>query len=117
MQMSSSAINLIKNTSKDTTSMIKYWFGTVPNFKKMTGLIHGPRDWQWQIPGGDEEINGGHWEILGLQRGKCQKPKHRACLEKTVKVSGNTDIETGSQATKIAPQNDIIPAKDAFNMS
>lgn len=38
-------------------------------------------------------------------------------FRKTVKVSGNRDIETGSQATKIAPQNDIIPAKDAFNMS
>lgn len=31
------------------------------------GLIHGPRDQQWEIPGGNEEIIGGHYEILRIE--------------------------------------------------
>lgn len=82
MQISSSAINLVKNNNKDSTSTKKDWFRTVPKFKKMTGgLIWGTRDWQWQIPGDNEELIGGHCEILGLEGGKCQQPNHRAHLE------------------------------------
>lgn len=45
MQMSSSATNFLKNTSKDTTDMINVWLGAVPKFNKMTILlIHGTRD-------------------------------------------------------------------------
>lgn len=45
MQISSSAINLVKNNNKDTMSTKKDWFRAVPKFKKMTGgLIRGTRD-------------------------------------------------------------------------
>lgn len=68
MQLSSSTINLVKNNNKDTTSMIKDWVAAMSKFNKMTvGLIHGPRDWWWQISAGNEEIIGGHYEILTLE--------------------------------------------------
>lgn len=34
MRMSSSATNFVKNTSKDTTDMIKVWLGAVPKSKQ-----------------------------------------------------------------------------------
>ena len=61
-------------------------------------------------------IIGGRYETLRIEWGRCQNPKYRAILENIVKVIGNKDIETGSQAIKITLPNDIIPAKDAFNM-
>lgn len=62
--------------------MMKDWLGAVPKLNKVTiGLIHGPRDWQWQIQRGSTEITGGHYEILRSERGKCQNSKYRACSE------------------------------------
>ena len=65
MQISSSAIILVKNTNKASASMTKDWLGEVPKFNKLTvGLIYCPRDWQWQIPGGNEEITGYYYKRL-----------------------------------------------------
>lgn len=64
MQISSSAIILVKNTNKASASMMKDWLGAVPKFNKLTvGLIYCPRDWQWQTLG-NNEIIGCHYKIL-----------------------------------------------------
>lgn len=98
--------------------MIMGWLEEVPKFNKMTvDLIHFPRDWKWQISGGNEGIIRGRYETLRIEWGRCQNPKYRANLENIVKVIGNKDTETGSQAIKITLPNDIIPAKNAFNVS
>ena len=78
------------------------WLEAVPKFNKMTvGLIHFPRDWKWQISGGNEGIIGGRYETLRIERVRCRNPKYRANLENIVKVISNTDTETGLQAIKI----------------
>lgn len=68
MQISGSPINLIRNSNRDTASMIRDWLGAVLKLNKMTvGLFHAPRDWQWQISGGNEEIIAGRYETLRIE--------------------------------------------------
>lgn len=48
--------------------MIMGWLEEVPKFNKMTvDLIHFPRDWKWQISGGNEGIIGGRYETLRIE--------------------------------------------------